>query len=145
VAEDIPYGDNDLSYGVSYEVHDAGGWWQFALNYSDDLTPRENIDTNDATTVETVLTPEVNLIMKDNYWLAGLGVLMSYVEEEDLEGETNEEWTDLYYQFLIGFDIQLARSLELELLAYYPFQDWGDLGDFDFDDIDIGGWISYRF
>lgn len=145
VAEEIPFGNNDVSYGVAYEVYDSGGLWQFAVSLTPDVSERENVDTNNLMTVDQVITPELNLIMQDGPWLMGVGALMSYVEQENSEGEDETEWTDVYWQFMLGFQMPFTQSSKLKICAYYPFEDWGDIGDFEFDDLDFGGWVSFRF
>jgi len=146
IAEEIPFGDGDMSYQAAYEIYDAGGVWQFALGLANDLTPRELDDTNAVPhEIDQVLTPEVNLLMQDNMWVMGVGGLASYVEQEDEEGNDETEWTDIYWQIIMGVNLPIAQGMSLKVLGYYPYEDWGDLAEIDFDDMDFGAWLTLRF
>jgi len=131
VAEDLPLDDGDLSSGLCYEIHDRKGYWQLGVTYA----PQPG--TNG---IDFVVTPQLNLIVKDKAWRAGVGILDSYVEMEDGESD----WTDVYYQFLTGLHFPIG-GMQLDVTAYYPFTDWGDISDFDFDDLDYGAWLTFSF
>lgn len=136
VFEELPYDDGDLSYGLAYEYHEGSAYWQLAVDYSTDAS-RTN-------TVDTVITPQLNLIFKDRFYRGGLGVLSSYITYSGDDPSLKDDWTDVYYQFLLGISIP-AGSLAIDVMAAYPFADWGDLGDFEAGDIEVQGWIKYLF
>lgn len=167
-----PFDEGDLSYGLAYEYHEGGGYWQLALDYG--------AKTGELYPTDYVVTPQINLLFKDSYWRLGAGALTSYVRYEDRVVEANEAarvaeaeadaestedaedsdeesdddsssiptieegWTDVYWQFLAGASIPIG-SLDLDILAAYPFKDWGDLGEFDSGDIEILIWLSFDF
>lgn len=151
VFTDLPFDDGDLSYGLSYEFHEAAGYWQLAVDYCMDPT---RMATGSVTTVagrtttnmvdmaDSVITPQINLVFKDKIWRGGVGALSSYIEPAD--DSVDAEWSDIYYQFLLGAGIPLGR-LGLDVLAVYPFDDWGNLGDFDTGDIDVQVWLKLSF
>ena len=122
--------DNDVSYGVFYEYHEGETFWQLGVNYA------SSMGSND---VDYVLTPEINLIFADDFWLGGTGILSSYVSDE-----TTSDWSDIYFQLILGFQIPVG-NMSLEVLGYYVFDDFDALGEFDFDEIDIGVWLMYKF
>ncbi len=129
---EYPFEDGDLSYTIGYEYHDRSGYWQLILGY----TP----EVGDGTVIESIITPQINLIVQDRGWLAGVGALSSYVETA--EGRT--DWTDVYWQVMLGFEIPLPM-LTFEALAYYPFEKWSTFSDFDSDDIEFGGSLKFAF
>ena len=47
-------------------------------------------------------------------------------------------------QFILGFKIPVA-GVTLGADAFYTFKSWGDLDEFDFDDVEYGGWVGYAF
>ena len=129
--EELPFDDGDPAYGVAFEFHDKPAYWQAAVTYAPDVGGTNLVDS--------VITPELNLIVKDQSWLAGTGVLSSYVE-----GKDEKDWTDLYWQILLGFDIPVSRA-SLAIHAYYTFESWGDITDFDTDDLEFGAWLGFSF
>ncbi len=137
VFEELPFEDGDLTYTLGYEYHDKNGYWQLLVGYTPDLS-NEELGIDDIA-VDYVITPQLNLIFQDGVFLAGTGILGSYIETEE-EGD----WTDIYWQLMLGLEIPLG-ALSLEAMAYYPFESWGDIDDFDFDDVEYGGSIKYRF
>ena len=129
---ELPYDDGDVSYGLSYEFHESAGYWQLGANYASEVG---------SNTVDYVVTPHVNLIFKDRYWRGGIGALSTYIRDK----VTDEgDWTDIYGQFLFGIAIPLG-GLNFELHAAYPFEDFNALSDFEFEDIDIVGWLGLSF
>ena len=125
----LPY-DNDTSYGIVYEYHEGDAYWQFAVSYADSMGSNE---------VDYVITPEINLLLSDNMWRGGMGVLAGYVES----GATSD-WSDVFYQFVLGFQIPVG-PLSMDILAYYVFDDFGEIGEFEFDELEVGAWLTYKF
>lgn len=122
--------DDDVSYGVVYEYQEGGTFWQFAVSYADSM------GSND---VDYVITPEINLMVSDGAWRGGAGVLASHIS-----AESGSDWSDIYYQFILGLDIPLG-ALALSVQAYYVFDDFDGLSEFDFDEIEVSGTLMYRF
>lgn len=135
VYEELPYDDGDVSYGFAYEYHEGSAYWQLALDYAPETTSTNKCDY--------ALTPQLNLLFKDGIWSAGLGIMSSYLVYED-DSENDDEWTDIYYQFLAGLNIPLG-SLSLDIMAGYVFEEWSELSDFEFGDMDVVGWLKYTF
>jgi len=131
VFEELPFDDGDLSYGLAYEYHDEAAYWQLAVHYTPDA------GTNGT---DYVVTPQINLIFKDRIWRLGVGALDSYVAAEDGGGD----WGDVYWQLLTGLNLPLFR-FQLNANAFYVFESWSDLDDFDTDDLEYGFWLTYPF
>jgi hypothetical protein len=129
VFTEVPY-SGDMSYGAVYEYHEGSAYWQLGLQYAPDL---------DAEGVDSVLTPEINLLFTDGFWRGGTGALVSYVETP-----LESSWSKVYWQFLLGIEIPLG-GLNLDVMACYVFEDWNSLGDFAFEDIEGGVWLTYAF
>lgn len=129
---DRPFGDGDISYGVAYEYHEEKVFWQLALDYTPDVEGTNGVDY--------VLTPQLTLIAKDRLWRGGVGVLTSYVSADD-----DDDWTGLNWQFLLGIHLGQPGSLGLDLSTYYMFEKWSAIGDFEWDDIEFGGRLSFPF
>ena len=131
--DELPFDDGDVSYALAYEIHEYDAFWQIVLDYA------PNISGTNSTT-DTVITPQLNLIAKDGVWRGGIGILKSYLRDDD--GESN--WTDLYWQFILGLELRLFR-LEIEAHAYYVFEKWGEVDEFDIDELEFGVWMKYAF
>ncbi len=158
IYEAMPFGDGDFSYGLFYEAQDGNGILQFGVSFASDVsgsTLMTDTGDNDIEPIDQVFTPEINMLFRDGGWLFGVGMLMNYIEinedvgvgqevvAEALEQE-EDDWSDLYWQMLLGYRFNLGGS-ELNVMAYYPYEDWGDLGDIDFDDFNYGGQWVFRF
>jgi hypothetical protein len=128
---ELPFGDGDVGYGLVYEFHDGPAYWQLGASYAPDITGTNAVDT--------VITPFANLILKDGFWRAGAGLLGSYID-----GESDSDWTDPYWQLLLGVGIPLF-GLNLDVQALYSFESWSDIGAFDMDDIEYGAWLTFAF
>lgn len=133
LSDNPPFEDGDIAYTVAYECHETKNpiFWQLALGYASSL---ENDEVSD------VFTPEFNLLVEEEHFRGGLGVLDSYVSYE----EGDSDWTDVYYHFIFGMKYDMG-NLTAALDALYAFSDWGELSDFEFDDIEYGLWLTYRF
>jgi hypothetical protein len=134
VLPDLPYDDGDLSLLVAYQLEEAASVLQFALDYAWDAGARSNA-------VDYVLTPQINVLFRRNWLAFGTGALMSRIEGE---GE-GTGWTGLYYQFLAGTELDLGSRASLTALAAYPFDDFGELGEFDTGDLEYTVYLKFRF
>lgn len=142
--EEYPFDDNTLAYGAAYEYHDKHAYWQLAVLYTEDVdTVQSTTAATDSTVplqeVDYILTPQLNLIFKDDYWRLGGGILSSYVVTEN-----DEDWLDPYWQLLAGIGFPVM-AFTAELNAYYVYEDLGSLFDFGFSDVELGGWLGYSF
>ncbi len=127
-----PFGENDISYGLAYEYHDNNGLWRLGVDYTPDVSGDSMI--------EYAVTPNLSLIAKDGMWRGGLGILSTYTSHETM----GTDWSDLYWQFLFGIALDVG-ALSLDVSAFYVFDDWDNLSEFDFDDIEFGAGIAYLF
>lgn len=135
VIERWPYAKGDLSYGLNYAVYDGMGYFELGLDFTPDGV--EIMDDK----VSRVWTPRINLAMLDKMFVAGIGIANSYIEFDG----GGHEWSGLLYQFHLGLEIPLGDSFSLDGGAYYTFKRWGELSDFDVDDLEYAIRIGYRF
>lgn len=131
--KELPFGDGDLSYGGGYEIRDENGSIQLLCGFTPDFKDRDDLDY--------AVTPELNLLLLDRGVQGGLGVLSTYSQND----AGDNEWMDLYWQWILGLNIPLGSRFSLQTNAYYVFKSWGDLGDFDFGDIEFGGYLGWSF
>lgn len=129
----LPYGDGDLGYGLGYEVQDENGAFQLICGYTPDFKNRDDLDY--------ALTPEANLLVKDGVYQGGLGVLKTYSKGGDAAGE----WTDLYWQFILGINIPLSKRVSLQANAYYVFEGWDSLNNFRVNDLEYAAYLGFSF
>ena len=125
----VKFGD-DLSYMLSYELEEQQAFWQIAVDYAPE------IDTTNS--LESIITPQLNLLFKDKGWLGGVGVLWSLIEEESGE----DEWSDAYYQLILGFSLPVL-GLKFNISAYYQFDNFNDIESFEEENIDYAVWFKY--
>jgi len=134
---ELPYDDGDLSYLLGYEYHENNAFWQLLVGYAPDITTGDE----DGTGAKSVVTPQLNLFFADGNWLGGVGILASYIDTEDSE---SSDWTDVYWQLMLGLQLPLP-VLDVELMAYYPFEKWSTLSEFEAGDIEFGVQIKFKF
>jgi hypothetical protein len=132
--DDYPYVDDTWSYGLAYEYKEGNGMWQVAINYADNV----DVDPGEVE-VDQIITPALNLLFIDEEWIAGTGVLSSYVETDE-----DSDWTDIYWQLMLGYAFTLGK-VDLSLVAYFPYEDWGALFDFQTSDLEYGAWFHFTF
>ena len=133
VFEALPFGDGDLSYSLGYEYHTKDYYLQLAGDYCPDVT-----GTND---VKFVATPEANVFITDGLWEAGVGILDSYISDNN---DTNDKWTSVYWQLILGVTFPVYK-IPVGLHVFYPFEKWGDINEFDIKDIEYGATLKYSF
>ncbi len=126
---EVPF-DDVLTYGIVYEYHERGTFWQLGLQYGSDLGSGD---------VDYLLTPEINLMLTDGAWRGGIGALSTYTRVDD-----ESDWSDIYYQVILGFDMPLGSTI-LSIQAHYVFEDFDKLDEFDFGDLDWAGYLMYQF
>lgn len=131
----LPYAEGDLSYGVVYEIHEKD---TSVLQLGCSMTPDFDNATNN---IDYAVTPELNLMLKDGIFQGGVGILSSYLSKT----EGDSEWMDLYWQLLLGLRFDLSKKLSVQVNGSYVFESWGDLGDFDFGDVEGVAYIGYAF
>lgn len=129
VYTDLPYDDGDLSACLAYGIQETDSFWQLALDYS--------FDVNGIESTSFVLTPQLNMLWTDGPWYGGVGILDSYIDD-DVAGA---DWTGIYWQAILGARIPFF-GVKIDLATYYPFESWGDINDFDFQDLNYGAWLN---
>ena len=139
--DEYPFDNDTLSYGAAYEYHDKSAFWQLAVLYTEDVDTVTSASGPIPSTseVDYILTPQLNLIFNEEYWRAGAGILGNYVVTDD-----DKDWADPYWQFMLGIGFPVM-AFKADFYAYYVYEDWGSLGDVDFDDIEFGGWLGFAF
>jgi len=135
---ELPFDDGDISYLLGYEYHESSAFWQLLVGFAPDISDG---DDGRGTGIDSVITPQINLLFEDRNWLGGVGVLASYIESEDSDAN---DWTDVYWQLMLGFRIPLP-ALNIDVMAYYPFERWNTLRDFDTSDIEYGLLLNFKF
>lgn len=129
----LPYGDGDLTYAVGYEIHEANSMIQLICGYTPEFQDNETLDY--------AISPEFNLLAKDGIFQGGLGILSTYMS--NVNGKT--DWMDMYWQFVLGLNIPLGKSLSLQANAYYVYESWADISNFHPEDIEFAGYLGYKF
>lgn len=127
-----PYGDEDLSYGAYLDLFEGVGGWRFGASYSGDLTGLEVVDS--------VITPEISLLVVDRIWETGISLLIDYI---DVDGDT--AWGDLYFQTQLGINLPLGDRIQLGAHAYYPLESISDITDIGFSDLDVAVQLRVMF
>ena len=124
-----PYEDGDVSLGAAYEYREKYALVQLQF----DWTPNPSVDG-----VDYVLTPRANLLAKDHFAVGGLGISESYIRDEDAN------WTGLDWQFILGLQHDDERFI-VSLLAFYPFDDWSELNNFRWNEVEYGLSLAVLF
>lgn len=135
--DELPFEEDDMSYLLAYEFHERESFWQIAVGYTPDAT---GLNESGLQSTDYVITPELNLMFQDNAWQAGAGILKNYVRDESL----GSEWSDLYWQLIMGLKLSFVK-IQASINAYYTFESWSDLNDFESDDIEFGAWLKFSF
>lgn len=130
-----PFDDGNFGYGVAYELRDEMGFWQIGARYTPDAGADEQYDY--------VVTPFLNIFFRDRLALAGIGILKDYLAETDT---TDADWTDLYYNLILGIAVPVGNRLEVQAMAVYDFDDWGRLfKDFAWDEVEFAFSLALLF
>lgn len=129
----IPFGDDDISYGLSLQAGDAGGFWQGAILYTPDIDGMDDLDY--------ALTPQLNLILTENAWRMGVGGARTYIKSD-----TESGWRDFHWQLIAGLGLPgVGKTMKIEIQAIYVFDEWGNVGDFDSSNLEYALWIGFPF
>ena len=129
---EISFGEGDLSYGLSIQANDAKGYWQACLLYTPDIDGVDDLDY--------ALTPQLNLIMIEGPWRLGVGGARTYVKTEAESG-----WNDFHWQLIGGIGLPAMGTLSLDVHAIYVFDEWGNVGEFDSDNLEYAIWVGIPF
>ena len=135
--EELPFDKGDLSGVLAYEYHESEAYWQLALAYAWDPSGIGE----DLLEPDYVLTPQINLILKDGIWRGGVGALKSYTKFEDGSSDS----TSVYWQLMLGISLPAMAGFDISAGAFYTFDRWTNLSDFSTKDLEYGAKLSYRF
>lgn len=131
---DRPFADGDFGYGVAYELRDVYGYWQLGALYT--------ANVGKSNTYDYAVTPFLNLVVKDRIFIAGLGIAKDYLPETDT---TDDDWTDLYWNVMLGLEVPLGKSLAVTGKAVYDFENLDDIAQFRFDDVEFAAALTLIF
>ncbi|MFO7535168.1 MAG: hypothetical protein R6X19_05720 [Kiritimatiellia bacterium] len=131
---DRPFAHGDYGYGLAYEIRDVKGSWQLGALYTPDAGEDDAYDY--------AVTPFINMFFRDRIFIGGMGANITYLPKTDTE---DEEWGDVYWNFLMGLEFPLGKHLALSGLALYDFENWDDLNKFDFDDVEFAVALTLLF
>lgn len=129
---EYPFNTGDLSYMVAWETDNDDALVQFGAAFCPSFKERETLDY--------AVTPQMNLLLKDRVFRGGLGILTTYTQ-----GDEDDDWTDMYWQFLLGLSFGVTKKVTLDTYAVYPFKDWDSLGDFKGEAIEYTAGLAWHF
>lgn len=129
---DISFGDGDISYGLALTAADPGGYWQAAILYTPEITGVDDLDY--------AITPQLNLLLSENAWRMGVGGACTYISSDSSSG-----WNDFFWQLMMGIGLPGLGKVSIEAQAIYVFDEWGNVGDFDVDNLEYAVWIGVPF
>jgi hypothetical protein len=114
-----------------YEYHEGIGLWQIGADY----VPRSSDKRFDS-----IITPCINLILKDRIYRIGLGALKSHVETDG-----DSYWTDIYYQVIAGLGIPLGSRFSFDIYGHYVFKKWDKFTDSDYAGFEYSALLGISF
>jgi len=130
--DELPFVDEDITYGLAYFTGNRERTMMIAATYGADIGGTNEVDYT--------ITPQLNLLLRDDAWRAGTGVLSTYTKLEN----GDDDWLDIYFQFILGFSVPVG-DFSLDLHGIYQFEGWDRLDEFEFSDIQYGAWLSRGF
>ena len=130
--DSLPYDDGDMGYLLAYEYHEGIGFWQIGVEFS----PGPKGDPE----CDYVMSPQISLILKDRIFRAGGGVFWNYMGKDP-----DSEWSNAYYQFIIGLGFPISGNIGLTVNSYYVFENFDTFKSFDAKDIEFGLMANYSF
>ena len=141
----LPYGKDDIALTLMYEYHEPNSLLQFGVEVTPDLSgtigePAEGEVDPDLGELEMAVSPVANVIFKDGMFRGGLGVRVDWIS-----GEDGNDWSDIYWQFLLGLHFGAAGRLGVDLYSVYAFEEWSELSDFEGRDLEFGGAVTWAF
>ncbi len=134
--EDYPFGSGDLTYQAGMEFHEGIGFWQLILGYTPSLRSTSEPDEPE---VDYIITPQLNLILQDQGWLAGTGILSSYIKDE-----VESDWSKTYWQTMLGYQFRF-QHFTLDVMGIYSFDRWSNFSDFRFGNMEFSAMLKRRF
>lgn len=129
--KNFPIEKDDLGYELLYEYHEGIGYWQLGAAY---------IPAPDDDRFDYLVSPQINLILKDRIYRIGTGAMKTYVKTN-----SDKYWTDLCWQMILGLGLPLGDHLSIDVYAHYVFKSWKDFTDTDQAAIDYSALVSVNF
>lgn len=139
VFTDLPYGNADISYALAYTFAQENVGLQLGANYASDVSGARDAPNTNLT--DFVVTPQVNLILKDRVFRGGVGLLTSYIRDDSGESD----WLSPYWQLLLGLNLPFGKYLSLDGNVYYVLEKWSKIADFRIKELEYGLWLNYSF
>ncbi|MCG2660264.1 MAG: hypothetical protein L6437_08475 [Kiritimatiellae bacterium] len=138
VFTDLPYGNADISYGLAYTFAEEYVGLKLGADFSPDVSGTRDAPLTNKT--DYVITPQANIVIQDQMFRGGFGILTSYIRDDKGEGD----WLDLYWQMMLGLCIPLGKNLSLEGNVYYVLERWDKITEFRLKELEYGLWLNYN-
>lgn len=128
--KDVPF-DGDWSYGLLYEYREPQAYFQVGVSYAPSISFKDEFDgkTGD---IDSIWTPEFNLVFTQGPWGGGVGILKHLVRREE-----GGEWSPVFWQFLLALNLGNRAKTGLDVTACYEFASWSDVRDVSMRDLDV--------
>jgi hypothetical protein len=139
VFTDLPFGNADLSYGLAYTLAEEHIGLKLGADFTPDATGTRDAPHTNST--DYVITPQIQAIVKDRIFRGGVGMLMSYVRDNQDEGD----WINPYWQLMLGLCFPIYKRVSLEGNVYYVLEKWEDIAKFRGKELEYGAWLNYNF
>ena len=139
VFTDLPYGNADISYALAYTFAEEHAAIKLGADFAPDVSGARDAPHTNKT--DYVITPQVNFIVKDRMFRGGVGILTSYIHDDQDEGD----WLDIYWQMMLGLCMPLGKNLSLEGNVYYVLESLDKLVNFRPKELEYGLWLNYNF
>ena len=136
---DLPYDNADISYGLAYTFSEEHAAIQLGVDFAPNVNGTRDAPHTNKT--DYVITPQVNLIVKDRIFRGGVGILTSYIQDNNDEGD----WMDIYWQMMLGLCIPLGKNFSVEGNVYYVMERWDKIVDFQPKELEYGLRLNYNF
>ncbi len=131
-----PFSSGDWTYQAGLEFHEGAGFWQLIAGYTPSVRTEPE---SDGPEVDYIFTPQLNLILQDQGWLAGTGILASYIKDE-----VESDWSKMYWQTMIGYQFRM-QHFTLDIMGIYTFDRWSNISDFRFGNMEASAMLKRRF
>lgn len=136
---DLPYGNADLSYGLAYTFAEEHIGLKLGADFSPDVSGSRDAPHTNKT--DYVVSPQANIIIKDKMFRGGVGLVTSYIRDDQGEGD----WLGPYWQLMLGLCFPIHQHLSLEGNVYYVLESWDKITEFRLKELEYGLWLNYNF
>ena len=140
--DEIPFGNGDISYFAAYQYSEGLASWELACDYAPDISGKKPNpeEGGDPLGIDYILTPSISLLFTDKFFRGGGGTFMSYVRDED-----GGSWEGPGGQLQAGLHFPLGSKFAIDIAAYYIFTRFSDFEEFDLNELEYAGWLTYVF